>query len=139
MCPGREQTEARRAIILGPADQRSATLPRVDHPRWQVFAVLERCFADEAVMADALDVEQTSVGRKADLAQFLKIFGASADREIAGVVDGRFSSKRLSLLVVLLDAGFFVFDVTRGQDAVGDDAGAEPTRCAPDDLTVEHQ
>jgi hypothetical protein len=65
--------------------------------------VLERCFADEAVMADALDVEQTSVGRKADLAQFLKIFDASADREIAGVVDGRFSSKRLSLLVVLRD------------------------------------
>jgi len=36
--------------------------------------------------------------RKADLAQFLKIFDASADRESAGVVDGRFSSKRLSLL-----------------------------------------
>jgi hypothetical protein len=68
--------------------------------------VLERCFADEAVMADALDVEQTSVGRKADLAQFLKIFDASADRELAGVVVGRFSSKRLSLLVVLLDADF---------------------------------
>jgi hypothetical protein len=85
--------------------------------------VLERCFADEAVMADALDVEQTSVGRKADLAQFLKIFEASADRKIAGVVDGRFSPKRLSLLVVLLDAGFFVIDVQRGHDAVGDDAG----------------
>ena len=26
--------------------------------------VLERCFADEAVMADPLDIEQTSVGRK---------------------------------------------------------------------------
>ena len=65
-------------------------------------------------MADALDVEQTSVGRKADLAQFLKIFEASADREIAGVVDGRFSSKRLSLLVVLLDAGFFVTTCSEG-------------------------
>src|SRR5580700_3807658 len=32
----------------------------------------------------------------------------------------------------------FVIDVQRGHDAVGDDAGAEPTRCAPDDLTVEH-
>ena len=40
--------------------------------------VLERCFADEAVMADALDVEQTSIGRKVDLAQFLKIFDPSA-------------------------------------------------------------
>lgn len=27
----------------------------------------------------------------------------------------------------------------RGHDSVGDDAGTEPTRCAPDDLTVEHQ
>src|SRR5258708_35568435 len=32
--------------------------------------VLEGGFADEAVVTDALDVEQTSVGRKADLAQF---------------------------------------------------------------------
>src|SRR5437773_11396340 len=59
---------------------------------------------------------RTSVGLKADLPQFLKIFDASADREFAGVVDGRFSSKRLSLLVVLLDAGFFVIDVQRGHD-----------------------
>ena len=65
-------------------------------------------------MADALDVEQTSVGRKADLAQFLKIFDASADRKIAGIVDGRFGSKRLSLLVVLLDAGFFVTTCSEG-------------------------
>jgi hypothetical protein len=28
--------------------------------------VLERGFTDEAIVADALDVEQTSVGRKAD-------------------------------------------------------------------------
>ena len=35
--------------------------------------VLEGNFADEAVMADALDVEQTSIGCKADLAQFLEI------------------------------------------------------------------
>src|SRR3978361_1421286 len=67
--------------------------------------VLERCFADEAVVADALDVEQTSVGCKADLAQFWEIFDASADVEVAGVVDGGFGSKRLSLLVILLDAG----------------------------------
>jgi len=75
--------------------------------------VLERCFADEAVMADALDVEQTSVGRKADLTQVLEIFDASADREVASVVDGRFSSKRLSLLVILLDTGLLVVNVQK--------------------------
>src|SRR3954470_4821106 len=75
----------------------------IDHDR--SLQVLERCFADEAIVADAFDVEQTSVRRKADLAQFREIFDASADVEVAGVVDGRFGSKRLSLLVILLDAG----------------------------------
>src|ERR1700704_3014065 len=90
-------------------------------------------------MADALDVEQTSVGRKADLTQVLEIFDASADREVASVVDGRFSSKRLSLLVILLDTGLLVVNVQRRHHAVGDDAGAKPARRAPDDLTVEHE
>src|SRR3954467_11945933 len=39
----------------------------IDHDR--PLQVLERCFADEAVVADALDVKQTPVGGKADLAQ----------------------------------------------------------------------
>src|SRR5713101_6613400 len=73
--------------------------------------ILEGGFADEAVVTDALDVEQTSVGRKADLAQFREIFDAPADGEVAGVVDGGFGAKRLSLLVVLLDAGLLVIDV----------------------------
>lgn len=101
--------------------------------------VLEGGFADEAVVTDALDVEQTSVGRKADLAQFVEIFDASADGEVAGIVDGGFGSKRLSLLVVLLDAGLFVVDVQRRHHAVGDDAGAEPPRRAAAHLAVEHQ
>jgi hypothetical protein len=68
----------------------------IDHD-WPL-QVLERCFADEAVVADALDVKQTPVGGKADLAQFREIFDASADVEVTGVVDGRFGSKRLSFL-----------------------------------------
>src|SRR6187401_3371576 len=60
--------------------------------------VLNRSFADEAVVADSLDVEQTSVGRKADLAQCMEIFDASADVKVTGVIDGCFGSKRLSLL-----------------------------------------
>src|SRR6202171_3146859 len=87
---------------------------------------LEGGFADEAVVTDALDVEQTSVGRKADLAQFREIFDASANGEVAGVVDGGFGAKRLSLLVVLLDAGLLVVDVQRRDHAVGDATGGEP-------------
>src|SRR5262249_40569492 len=79
---------------------------RIYHDR--PLQVLERCFADEAIVADALDVKQTSVGRKADLAQFGKVFDAPADVEVAGVVDGRLSPKRLSLLVILLDASLLV-------------------------------
>ena len=50
--------------------------------------VLEGRFADEAVVADALDVEQTSVGGKADVAQLVEILDASADGEVAGIIDG---------------------------------------------------
>src|SRR4051794_3417347 len=106
----------------------------IDHD--SPLQVLERCFADEAVVADALDVEQTPVGSKADLAQFREIFDAPADIEVAGVVDGRLSSKRLSLLMILLDAGFLVIDVQRRNYAIGDDAGAKPAGRAPGDLSV---
>jgi len=76
-------------------------------------------------MTDALDVERTSVGRKADLAQFIEVFDASVDGEVAGVVDNGIGSKRLSLLVALFDTGLVVVDVQRWHHAVGDDAGAK--------------
>src|SRR6202790_964738 len=73
------ETQRRRALVIH---------------RDRSLHVLEGGFADEAVVTDALDVEQTSVGRKADLTQFLEIFDASADGEVAGIVDGGFGSKR---------------------------------------------
>jgi hypothetical protein len=79
------------------------------------------------------------VGRKADLAQFVEVFDASADGEVAGVVDGGCSAKRLSLLMVLLDAGLLIVDVPRRRHAVGNDTGAEPSRRAAAHLAVEHQ
>src|SRR5262245_29093566 len=75
-------------------------------------------------MADALDVEQTSVGGKADLAQFLEIFDAPANIEVVGIVDGRFSSKDLSLLVVLFDASFLVIHMQRAGPAAQVDCDA---------------
>src|SRR5260370_1698917 len=51
--------------------------------------VLEGRLADEAVVTDTLDVEQTSVGGKADLAHFGEVVDLSADGEVAvGVVWG---------------------------------------------------
>ena len=101
--------------------------------------VLEGRFADKTVMADALDVEQTSVGGKADLAQVFEIFDASADGEVAGIVDGGFGAEGLVLFVILLDTVFLVVNVQRRHDAFGDDTGAKPAGGTAGDLAIEHQ
>jgi hypothetical protein len=48
--------------------------------------------ADRAVVADPLDVEQTSVGSEADLPECGKVVKALADIEVPGVVNGRLGS-----------------------------------------------
>jgi len=50
---------------------------------------MEVVFAERGVMAESLDVEQTSVGIKADLPQGGKVSQPSSNGEVAGVVDGR--------------------------------------------------
>src|SRR5215475_4606492 len=101
MCPGRGGTTAGRAKTLdtrvGKTQRRCALLP----DRYWLLHFLECSFADEAIMADALDVEQTSVGCKADLAQLSKILDTAADTKVACVVDGRFGSQCLQQLVIL--------------------------------------
>ena len=92
---------------IGEAQGGCALLP----DRYGLLQVLERGFTNEAIVADALDVEKTSVGCKADLAQFGKILDASTDTKVTRVVDGRFGSKRFPLLVILLDAGLPVIDM----------------------------
>jgi hypothetical protein len=85
-------------------------------------------FADCAVMADALDVEETSIGFKADLPECGKVPQPLSDVEVAGVVDRRFSSKGSPFLVVLLDPGVLVVDMQRRVDAFGNDARPEAPR-----------
>src|SRR3954463_8091715 len=114
----KQQQDMQQALHPWVSEAQRCRALSIDYDR--PLQVLERCFADEAVVADALDVKQTPVGRKADLAQFGKIFDAPADVEVAGVVDGRLSPKRLPLLVILLDPGLLVIDVQRGHDAIGD-------------------
>src|SRR6202030_1096454 len=120
---------------VGEAQRRRTLVVQADG----LLHFLEGSFANETVVTDALDVEQTSVGREADHTQFFEIFDAPADGEVAGVVDRRFSSESLPLLVVLLDTRFLVVDVERRHHAVGDDAGTESAWCAPAYLAVEHQ
>ena len=51
-----------------------------------------------------LDVQQTSVGLKADLPQAGRFCSRLADAEVARVVDGRLRAQGTAFLVVLLDA-----------------------------------
>ena len=49
--------------------------------------------ANEAVVSDSLDVEETSIGLKADLPQRGEVVQSFADSEVTGIVDGRFSTQ----------------------------------------------
>src|SRR5258708_2163611 len=81
--------------------------------------------AECAVMADSLDVEQTSIGRKADLPQGGEVLQPLPQFKVAGVVDGGLGAQRAPFFVVLLDGGVFVVDVEGRDHPIGDQAGAE--------------
>ena len=100
---------------------------------------LEGVFGENAIVTDTLDLEQATVGRKADLAQFRKILQAFTDGKIVGVVDRGLGTQRTIFFMILLDAGVFVIDVQGGSDVLRDDAGAKPAGRAICDLAVEDQ
>jgi hypothetical protein len=56
-----------------------------------------------AVVADSLNVQQTSVGSEADLPQGGKVFQPLADLEVQGVVKRRLRAQGASFLVILFD------------------------------------
>ena len=101
--------------------------------------LVEHVGSDGAVVAEALDAEQASVGGEADLLQILKVSQPAADAEVVRVVDDRLRAQRTPLLVVLLDARVLVVDVQRRGDPAGDDAGAIPRGGASGDAPVEDQ
>jgi len=86
----------------------------------------KRAVADAAILADPLDVQETSVGLKADPPQGGKIGQPFADAEVAGVVDRRLGAQGATLLVILLDLGVLVVDVDRRAHISGQHAGAKP-------------
>src|SRR6516225_7815639 len=65
---------------------------------------LESIFAEDAVMAHALDLDEPAIGRKTDLAQLGEIVQALADAKVIGVVDGGLGAQGPIFLVILLDA-----------------------------------
>ena len=52
--------------------------------------LLERVVAEEAIVAELLDVEQTSIGGEADRPQRGQVVQPFADGKVTGVVDRRF-------------------------------------------------
>src|SRR5438874_7729067 len=99
----------------------------------------ERGLAKRAIVADSLDVEETSVGLEADLPKRREVLKPLADGEVARAVDGRLGAQRAPFLEVLLDPGVLVVDVQRGDDPVGDHAGAEASRCRLGDPTSKEE
>jgi hypothetical protein len=79
----------------------------------------------DRVVAESLDAQQASVGRKADLPQRGQVGQPFPDPEVARVVDGGLGAQRAALLVILLDLGVLVVDVQARGHALGENAGAE--------------
>jgi hypothetical protein len=97
----------------------------------------ERVFAERAVVADALDAKQASIGGEADFPERRKILEPSTDLEVARIVDDGLRPEGASLLVVLLDAGVLVVGVERGHDAFGEHASAKAAGRRARDAPVE--
>src|SRR5919106_769877 len=92
---------------------------------------LQSFFSHRAVMAEALDFEQTSVGLKADLPQCRQVTQPFADGKVTRVVDRGLGpcadlTHVRDLFEILLDAGVLVVHVQRGDHAVGQYTGAKP-------------
>ncbi len=99
----------------------------------------ERGVSDRAIVADPSDVQQASIGLKADLPQGGEVRQPFADPEVAGIIDGGLGPQRAPLLVVRLDARAFVVDVQRRRDPLGDDPGPRPPGRAGAHTPVEDQ
>ena len=101
--------------------------------------LLEGLLGENAVVRDGLDVQEATVGRKADLPESGEVPEAFADIKILGVVNGRLGAQRLTFFVVLLDARTLIVNVHGWNDAIGDDAGPKTTKSAFGHSAVEDQ
>jgi len=104
-----------------------------------VIELLESLLGENAVVGDGLDLQEATVGRKADLPKSRQVPQAFPDIEILGVVDRRLGAQRLAFFVVLLDAGALVVDVQGWNDAIGDDTGPETAGCGFGHSAVEDE
>ena len=101
--------------------------------------LIEHPFGQEAVLADGLDLEQPTVGGKADGPQGGQVGEVPSEPEVAGVIDRGLGAQGPAFLEVLLDLGGFIADVQRGDNPLGNNAGMESPQRALGNPPVEDQ
>src|SRR5579871_2154041 len=107
--------------------------------RYRLIEPAEGVLAQGAILADRLDVQQTSVGLEADLPQGGQVHQPLAQAEVARVVDGSLGPQGAAFLVVLLDARALVVDVQRRRYPFRQHARAEASRRLGGDASSEDQ
>ena len=100
---------------------------------------LETVRSEHAVVAEALDAQEASVGLEADRFDLLEVAPQLADSEVAGVVDGGLGAQGAPELEVLLDAGLLVVEMQRGLHAGREHARAEARGRALGEAPPEQQ
>ena len=105
----------------------------------RLLKLLEGVFADGAVMADALDVQETSVGLKADLSQGAEVVQPFTDGEVVRVIDGGFGAQSASFFMILMDLGAFVVHIQGRAHTVCDDASTETSGGTSRHPTIKDQ
>src|SRR4051794_9879467 len=105
----------------------------------RAYHLSESILPDGAIVGDLLDIQQTSVGSKADLPQSGQVLQAFSDREVARVVDCRFGAQGASFFVILLDSCVLVVDVQRRNDTFGDDTRTKPPRRSSADFPIKDE
>jgi hypothetical protein len=92
-----------------------------------------------AVMADALDVQQTSIDLSTDLLQKRQVGDIHAHPEVLGIIDDGFGTQCLAFFEVLLDQRLLVLNVQVGVDPSFNHSRPKPARSTANNLAVEHQ
>src|SRR6201988_2481114 len=100
---------------------------------------LQSIFAEDAIVAQPLDLDQPLIGRKSDRAQLCKIVQAFADAEVVSVVYGRLGPQGSVFLVVLLDARVLVIDIQGWGDILRDHSGAKAGSRMARDPAIEDE
>ena len=89
---------------------------------------LEGRAPEDAILAQLLDVQETSIGPETNLPKGRQISKPFADPEVARLVDGGLRSQPTAFLVVLLDLGVLVVNVQRRPHPFGQDPRPEAAR-----------